>query len=85
MVKGFGFGINWKWADNYYWQSIFASGPVNAYNVLDAQINYAIPSWYSVIRLGGTNILDQKYYQAYGMPEIGGFYYISWTFNFSFK
>jgi len=85
VVKGFGFGVNWKWADNYYWQSIFASGPVNSYSVLDIQLNYAIPAWYSVIRVGGTNVLDQKYYQAYGMPEIGGFYYISWTFNFNFK
>ena len=85
LVRNFGFGINWKWADNYYWESIFASGPVDAYNVLDAQVNYAIPSLYSIIRVGGTNILNQKYYQAYGMPEIGAFYYLSWTFNFSFR
>jgi len=85
VIENFGFGVNWKWADNYYWQSIFASGPVNAYSVLDIQINYAIPSWYSIIRIGGSNVLDQKYYQAYGMPEIGGFYYISWTFNLDFK
>jgi outer membrane receptor for ferrienterochelin and colicin len=85
LVKNFGFGINWKWSDSYYWESIFASGPVDSYCFLDAQVNYAIPSIYSIIRVGGTNIFDRRYYQAYGMPEIGAFYYVSWTFNFNFK
>ena len=74
-----------KWVDEYYWEAVFASGPVPAYNSLDLQLNYSFPSLYSIFRIGGSNILGTEYIQAYAMPQIGAFYYASWTFNVDFK
>ncbi|MBU2651377.1 MAG: TonB-dependent receptor [Bacteroidetes bacterium] len=85
VYKNFGFTLNFKWVDSYYWEAIFASGPVPSYNTLDAQISYGFPKIYSTLRLGGSNILGEKYIQAYAMPEIGAFYYVSWSFDFGFK
>jgi len=85
IYRNLGFTLNFKWVDEYYWEAIFASGPVPSYNTLDAQISYGFPKIYSTIRLGGSNILGEKYIQAYAMPEIGAFYYVSWSFDFGFK
>jgi outer membrane receptor protein involved in Fe transport len=48
---------------------------------LDAQVSYRVPTFKSVIKLGGTNILNQYYAQGYGLARIGGLYYVSITFN----
>ena len=83
--QNFGFVVNWKWVDDYYWEAVFASGPVPSYNTLDIQLNYSFPELYSTLRLGGSNILGQEYIQAYAMPQIGAFWYASWTFDLNFK
>ncbi|MBE9492332.1 MAG: TonB-dependent receptor [Bacteroidetes bacterium] len=85
VYKNLGFAVNFKWVDDYYWQSVFASGPVPSYNTLDLQLSYGFPKLYSTFRIGGSNILNNDYIQAYAMPQIGAFYYASWTFNFDFK
>ena len=85
VYKNLGFAVNWKWVDEYYWEAVFASGPVPAYNSLDLQLNYSFPKLYSIFRIGGSNILGTEYIQAYAMPQIGAFYYASWTFNVDFK
>lgn len=85
VYKNLGFVVNWKWVDDYYWEAVFASGPVPSYNTLDIQLNYSFPELYSTLRLGGSNILGQEYIQAYAMPQIGAFWYASWTFDLNFK
>ena len=85
IYKGFGFAFNWRWADNYYWESVFASGPVPSYNFADLQFSFEVPRLMSTLRIGGSNIFNQEYIQAYAMPEIGAFYYASWTFNVDFR
>jgi outer membrane receptor protein involved in Fe transport len=84
IYKGFGFALNWRWADNYYWEAVFASGPIPAYNVTDLSFSFEVPRLMSTLRIGGSNIFNVDYIQAYGMPEVGGFYYGSWTFNVDF-
>ena len=85
IFKNLGFVVNWKWVDDYYWQAVFASGPVPSYNTLDLQFNYAFPKIHSKLRIGGSNILGNEYIQAYAMPLIGVFWYASWSFDFDFK
>ncbi len=84
VYKNLGFVANWKWVDDYYWEAVFASGPVPAYNTLDIQLNYAFPKIHSIFRIGGSNILGNEYIQAYAMPQIGAFWYASWTFDLNF-
>jgi len=81
LFKNFGFGINYRWSDDYFWEASFADGEVPAYSVLDAQINYSAPKIKSVFKVGGSNLLADEYFQAVGSGLIGSIYYVSWTIN----
>ena len=86
IYRGFSFALNWRWVDEYVWESVFAPYPntIPSYNVTDLQFSFEVPRLMSTLRVGGSNIFDQQYTQATGMPMIGGFYYASWTFNVDF-
>ena len=79
--KNFGFHVNFRWNQAYLWEQVFAIGEVPAYSVLDAQVNYAIPKWNSVLKIGGANIGGKEYFNAPGTGHIGSQYFASWTFN----
>ncbi|MBT8239151.1 MAG: TonB-dependent receptor, partial [Croceitalea sp.] len=81
LFKNFGFGVNYRWSDSFFWEASFADGDVPAYTVLDAQINYSVPSIKSIFKAGGSNILNEEYFQAFGSGLIGAIYYVSWTIN----
>ncbi len=81
LFKNFGFNVNYRWSDSFLWQASFANGDVPAYTVLDAQINYSVPSIKSVFKLGGSNLLGEEYFQAVGTGLIGSIYYVSWGIN----
>ncbi len=81
LFKNFGFNTSWRWSDNFFWEASFGDGEVPAYNVLDAQINYRIPSLKSTFKAGATNLLQDEYFTAFGTGLIGSMYYVSWTIN----
>lgn len=81
LFKNFGFNINLRYQDEFLWQSTFHDAIVDERTVLDAQINYTIPSLKSVIKLGGANLTGQEYFSAPGVGVIGSQYFISWTIN----
>ncbi|TCI92266.1 TonB-dependent receptor [Tenacibaculum sp. M341] len=81
LFKNFGFNVSGRWQTDYYWQSSFLEGQVDARTVIDAQINYKIPKWKSVVKLGGANLTGQEYFSAPGIGAIGSQYFISWTIN----
>ena len=87
IYKGWGFGLNWRWVDDYIWESAFAPYPneIKSYNLVDLQFSFEVPRLMSTLRVGGSNIFDFKYTQATGMPQIGSFFYGSWTFDLDFK
>jgi outer membrane receptor protein involved in Fe transport len=79
-----GFNVMYRWQSEFLWQSSFtvpANGNVPAYSTVDAQVSYRIPSMKSIVKLGGSNLLNQKYIQSLGGPNIGAIYYISVTFD----
>ncbi|MBE7686968.1 TonB-dependent receptor [Tenacibaculum finnmarkense] len=81
VFNNFGFNINARWQDEYKWVSSFVKGDVAARTVLDAQLNYRIPSMKSKIKIGGTNLFGKEYIVAPGSGQIGQLYYVSWTIN----
>ncbi len=81
LFKNFGFNVAWRWSDNYFWQAPFADGNVPAYQTIDAQINYRLPSLKSTIKAGATNLLGDEYFTAFGTGLIGSQFFISWTIN----
>ncbi len=81
LFENFGFNVNWRWSDSYFWQATFGDGDIPAYSVLDAQINYSVPSIKSIFKAGGSNILGEEYFSAIGTGAVGSIFYISWTVN----
>jgi outer membrane receptor protein involved in Fe transport len=81
LVKNVGFNVAWRWSDNYYWQATFGNGDIPAYHVLDAQLNFTVPSLKSSLKIGATNLLGDEYFTAIGVGNIGSMYYASWTIN----
>jgi iron complex outermembrane recepter protein len=81
LFENFGFNINVRWQDEYLWQSTFMDATIEGRTVLDAQINYTVPSIKSVFKLGGSNLTGQEYLSAPGVGAIGSQYYLSWSIN----
>ena len=81
LTKTLGFNITYRWQDSFLWESSFAIGNVPAYSTVDAQISYRVPDIKSVIKFGGSNIVNERYIQSFGGPNIGAIYYVSVTFD----
>ena len=81
VVKNVGFNVLWRWQDGFLWQSPLANGSVSAYQAIDAQVTYRVPSAKASIKLGGANILNNRYIQYAAGPTIGALYYIGFTFE----
>jgi len=81
LFKNFGFNVSARWQNDFYWESSFLEGTVDARTVLDAQINYKIPSLKSVFKLGGANLTGKEYFSAPGVGAIGSQFFLSWTIN----
>ena len=79
--KRIGFNVVMRWQDAFYWEGELAYGNVDAFATLDAQVNYKFPKIKSMIKLGGTNITNHYYQNAFGNPKIGGLYYATFAFN----
>lgn len=81
LFKNFGFNTNVRYNSEYLWQASFADGIVPENLVFDAQINYAIPTLKSVIKLGATNLFGSDYLQVVGAGWIGQQWFASITIN----
>ncbi|MCV6630981.1 MAG: TonB-dependent receptor [Flavobacteriaceae bacterium] len=81
LFKNFGFNVSWRWSDTYLWEASFADGQIPAFHVMDAQINYKVPSLKSQFKAGATNLLGDEYFTAIGTGYIGSQFYVSWVIN----
>lgn len=85
VTDKFGFNIAYRWQDQFLWESSFAQGIVPAIGTVDAQVSYRLKDLKSVIKVGGSNITNERYVLNYGGPTLGAIYYISLTFDELFK
>jgi outer membrane receptor protein involved in Fe transport len=79
-----GFNIAWRWQNAYDWTSTFNQlrpGRIDAFSIVDAQVSYKALPLKSILKLGASNLLNNRIYQAYGSPSIGAIYYVSITFD----
>ncbi len=81
LVDNFGFGLTYRWQDAYLWQSAIGSGIIPAFSTLDAQITYSIPSIKARLKLGGSNILNERYTTSLANPRMGALYYFQINFD----
>lgn len=76
--KNWGFSINYKWIDGFLFEgSPQFSGYIDAYNMVDVQISRYLPEMFTTLKLGASNILDNKHYEIYGGPLVGRVAYFS--------
>jgi len=81
LTEQIGFNLTYRWQEAFNWTSSFASGRVPDVSTLDAQVTYRIPDFKTVVKAGGSNILNNRHFLNYGGPNLGAIYYISLTFD----
>lgn len=79
--SNWGFNILYRWQDEMLWEGTFGTGQVASFSSLDAQVSYRLPKIKSLIKLGATNLLNNYYVSAFGNPNVGGLYYVSFGYN----
>ncbi len=78
FLKNYGFSINYKWVEGFRYEgSPQFTGFVPTYSLVDAQISKELPKLKSTIKVGASNLLDNKHYEIYGGPYIGRMLYFS--------
>lgn len=83
-IKDFGFNLAWHWQSAFDWFGTFNGvrpGRIEAYSLVDAQINKKLPRYNTSIKLGGSNIFNKRISQAYGSPAVGAIYYVALVFE----
>lgn len=75
--------LTYRWTDRVWWEQGITAGDtwLPAWSSLDAQVSYKVPAYKTVVKVGGTNLLNTYYTQGYGLARIGGMYYISLIFD----
>jgi outer membrane cobalamin receptor len=79
--KHWGFNILYRWQDDVYWEGTFGTGDVPSFGTVDAQVSYKLPGIKSQWKLGASNLFNKYYQSAFGNPQVGGLYYISFAYN----
>lgn len=78
----FSFNVNYKWIQGFLFEgSPQFTGLVPSYDMLDAQVSFGLEKINSVLKIGASNLLDNRQFQTYGGPRIGRMAYITWTYE----
>lgn len=77
LYAGIGFSVTHRWNAAYDYQSSFGSTRIESFNVVDATLSRKFDDTGLIMKLGGTNILGEKYTFVYGGPNIGSMFYLS--------
>ncbi|MEM9824899.1 MAG: hypothetical protein AAF985_27695, partial [Bacteroidota bacterium] len=61
------------------------TGLIPNYSLLDGQINYVFERLNTTLKIGASNLLNNKQFQTYGGPRIGRLAYMSLLYDFKKK
>ncbi|RAI91342.1 TonB-dependent receptor [Algoriphagus yeomjeoni] len=81
LTEKVGFGLTYRYQSAFRWESTFAIGDVPEIHTFDAQVSYKLKELKSIVKLGGSNIFNNRNFQNFGGPTIGAIYYLSITFD----
>jgi iron complex outermembrane receptor protein len=81
VTKTLGFNVAYRYQTGFRWESSFAQGDVPEFHNVDAQVSYRLSSLKSIVKLGGSNVFNNRYILNFGGPTIGAIYYLSITFD----
>jgi outer membrane receptor protein involved in Fe transport len=77
----FGFSIVYRYTDGFLYEGTFAVGQLPSASQFDGMISYKFPSIRSMVKVGGSNILNKYYRNGFGGPQIGALWYASFGWN----
>lgn len=75
------YNVNYRWVDNFLYESTFATGNVPTAQTVDAQVGYLIKPLHLTAQAGVTNLFDAQNYQVYGAPSYGRLGYFGLLFD----
>jgi len=81
LTEKLGFNLAYRWQQAFRWESSFGSGDVPSVAMLDGQVSYRLKPIKATIKIGGSNLLNNRYILNYGGPTLGAIYYVSFTFD----
>lgn len=81
LTQNLGFNVAYRYQTGFRWESSFAQGDVPEFHNVDAQVSYRLKNIKSIVKLGGSNIFNNRYILNFGGPTIGAIYYLSITFD----
>ncbi len=81
LTDNLGFTVAYRWQTAFRWESTFGMGEVPAIGTVDAQVSYKLTGLRSVVKVGGSNLLNTRHVLNYGGPTLGAIYYVSVTFD----
>jgi iron complex outermembrane recepter protein len=84
-TRNFGFNVNYRWQQEFEWQSDFGVAMIPEFGVFDAQVSYKLSSIKTIVKLSGSNILGGDYRTNFGGPFVGQQYVLSLTFDQPFN
>ena len=77
------FNLNYKWVKGFEFEgSPQFTGFVPSYGLLDFQMTKNLTKQNLSIKVGGSNILNNKILQVYGVPYVGRMIYMSLLLDF---
>lgn len=78
------FSANYKWIQGYRFEgSPQFSGFIDSYGLLDVQLSYHLKEYFTTLKLGASNVLDNEVYQVYGGPRVGRLAYFQLLFEWN--
>lgn len=82
-VTDWGYAINWKWQQGFMFEgSPQFTGFVPEYGMMDVQVNKFFAAEKVTVKIGASNVLNNRVIQVYGGPRIGRMAYFSLLFDF---
>jgi len=82
FLRDFSFSINYKWVEGFTFEgSPQFTGNVPTYDLVDVQVSKKLSELNATLKIGSSNILNNKHYEVYGGPYIGRMTYCSLLFE----
>ncbi|MBO6534568.1 MAG: TonB-dependent receptor [Balneolaceae bacterium] len=81
VTDNLGFNVTYRWQDAYVWESSIGDGVIEAFGTVDAQISYKLDQYKTILKIGGSNLLNERYTTSLANPSLGAIYYFSLTFD----
>lgn len=83
--KHFGFGVTHRWVDAFTFEEAIFTGPLPAYNLFDVQLSYTLPAYKTQLRIGGTNVFNNRHLEARVGPTVGAIVYFEISYDSLFR